>query len=166
MKELTEPEMLQRAAAYCSSSEHCIQEVRKKIGAAGLPDEAADRIIDRLVQEGFIDEERFSHAFVNDKLRFNHWGRVKIGYELQMRGIPSSTYQPALAAIEEEEYENILLQLLKNKMPSVKAKDERDFVLKLMRFAAGRGFESQVTNRCLKRLFEETNEDEVEATLD
>ena len=80
MKQISESEMLHRAAAYCSASERCIQDVEKKIKAAGLAGEESDRIVSRLLQERFIDESRFARYFVNDKLRFNKWGRVKINY--------------------------------------------------------------------------------------
>ena len=60
MKQLSEPEMLHRAAAYCSAAERCIQDVEKKIKAAGLTGEESDRIIARLLKERFIDESRFA----------------------------------------------------------------------------------------------------------
>lgn len=64
MKEITEPEMLHRAAAYCSAAERCIQDVQKKIDAAGLPPDASERIIARLLKERFIDESRYTRFFV------------------------------------------------------------------------------------------------------
>ncbi len=152
MEEMTEKEMLHRAAAYCSSAERCIQEVEKKIADAGLSPEASERIISHLVKEKFIDESRFSQSFVNDKLRFNKWGRVKIGYELRKKNIPSSCYSDALESINEEEYHSILLSLLKAKKKSTRGKDERDIFYKLLRFAAGRGFESNEAIRCLREL--------------
>ena len=89
MKQLNEAEMLHRAAAYCSTAERCIQDIEKKIKAAGLSQEENDRILSRLLKERFIDESRFARYFVNDKLRFNKWGRIKINHELQKKGIPS-----------------------------------------------------------------------------
>ena len=130
MEQITEPEMLRRAAAYCSTAERCIQDVQKKIKAAGLSQEEGERIIARLLQEKFIDEHRFARYFVNDKLRFNKWGRIKIAYELQKRNIPAPIRSEALEGI-----------------------DERDIYIKLLRFAAGRGFESREASRCLKQLF-------------
>ena len=100
MKQISESEMLHRAAAYCSASERCIQDVEKKIKAAGLAGEESDRIVSRLLQERFIDESRFARYFVNDKLRFNKWGRVKINYEMQRKGIPSSIRSEALEGID------------------------------------------------------------------
>lgn len=154
MKEYTESEMLHRAAAYCSAAERCREEVRRKIEAGGLPDEAVDRILDRLAGEKFIDERRFARSFVNDKLRFNKWGRIKIGYELQKKRIPADIREEALAAIDEEEYRGILYDLLKTKKKGTRGKDERDLFYKLLRFAAGRGFESGEAVRCLKQLFD------------
>lgn len=152
MKQLSEQEMLHRAASYCSGAEHCIQDVRKKIDDAGLPEEERDRIIARLLKEKFIDENRFARSFVNDKLRFNKWGRIKIGYELQKKNIPASIRTEALAQIDEQEYLELLTSLLKSKMRTVKGKDDRDIFYKLLRFAAGRGFESRETCECLKQL--------------
>lgn len=152
MKQLSEAEMLHRAAAYCSAAERCIQEVEKKIEAAGLSREESERIIARLLSEKYIDESRYCRFFVNDKLRFNKWGRIKIGYELQKRNIPAATRQEAMDGIDEQEYSDILLSVLKTKIKSVRGKDDRDRFLKLLRFAAGRGFETREAGRCLQQL--------------
>lgn len=153
MKQLSESEMLHRAAAYCSAAERCIQDVEKKIKAAGLTQEESERIIARLLKERFIDENRFAHYFVNDKLRFNKWGRIKIGYELQKKGIPSDIRTEALENIDEQEYQSILFSLLKSKKKSTHGKDQRDLYVKLLRFAAGRGFEGAIISQCLRQLF-------------
>lgn len=162
MKQLTEEELLHRAAAYCSGVERCRQDVEKKIAAAGLPPEATARIIQRLVDERFIDEARFCRSFVNDKLRFNKWGRIRIGYELRQRQIPKALIAEALEAIDEAAYREILKTLLKDKRRSVKAKDKRDLFSKLLRFAAGRGFESESIIKCLQELgdYEELDQED------
>lgn len=160
MKQLSEQEMLHRAAAYCSGVEHCIQDVEKKITAAGLSHEESERIIARLVQEKYIDEGRFARFFANDKLRFNKWGRIKINYELQRKGISSALREEALQNMNEAEYDEILLALLKNKKKSTRGKDDREIRLKLLRFAAGHGFDSRETGRCLKKIFSSDDYDE------
>lgn len=153
MKQASEPEILHRMAAYCSMAERCIQDVEKKIQTAGLPSEASQRIIAKLIKEKFIDENRFTRSFVNDKLRFNKWGRVKIAYELKRRNIPPSVISEALDSIDNQTYQTILLSLLQAKKKTTKGKDERDIFNKLLRFAAGRGFESKESVDCLRRLF-------------
>lgn len=154
MKQMTEAEMLHRAAAYCSAAERCIRDVRKKMEAAGLSTEEEERIIARLVKERFIDEARFARYFVNDKLRFNKWGRIKIGYELQRKNIPANIRTEALNGIDETEYTDILRSLLRAKKKTVRGKDNREIYAKLLRFAAGRGFESREAVRCLNELFQ------------
>ncbi len=163
MKQASESEMLHRAAAYCSASERCIQDVEKKIKAAGLTGEESDRIVARLLKERFIDESRFARYFVNDKLRFNKWGRVKINYEMQRKGIPSDIRSEALANIDEQEYQSILLSLLKSKKKATRGKDDRDVYTKLLRFAAGRGFEMREAGCCLKQLFNSSGYEEYDS---
>lgn len=163
MKQISEQEMLHKAAAYCSAAERCIQDVEKKIAAAGLSGEASERIVARLLEEKYIDESRYCRFFVNDKLRFNKWGRTKLNYELQKKNISPAIRREALDGIDEKEYSEILLSLLKMKKRTVKGKDDRDIYLKLLRFAAGHGFESREAGRCLKQLM---NGDEYENDLE
>ncbi|GAB6394780.1 MAG: RecX family transcriptional regulator [Bacteroidales bacterium] len=158
MKQVSEQEMLHRMAAYCSAGERCIRDVEKKIEAAGLPPEAAERIISRLLKEKYIDENRYARSFVNDKLRFNKWGRIKIAYELHRKNISPAVAQAALAYPDDSEYLSILSSLLREKKKSVKGKDGREVYAQLLRFAAGRGFEHREAVRCLRELFNGDND--------
>jgi len=145
----TEDEMLKKMADYCTRTERCISDVRKKIRYSELPPEAEERIISRLVHEKFIDEERFAKSFVNDMLRFNHWGRVKIAYELKFRNIRPQIYGKALEAIDENEYQTILSTLLNSKLRTTKGRPNEVFQ-KLMRFASTKGFETSLIIKTLK----------------
>lgn len=151
MKVYTEAEMLNRMAAYCSGTERSTDDVRKKLMDADLSPEAAQRIIDRLTSEQFIDEARYARCFVNDKLRFNHWGKIRISNELRMKRLPASYIEEALALINDTEYQTILRNLLVQKRKSVKGKDDRDTTNKLIRFAVGRGFAMRDIIACLRQ---------------
>ena len=124
----------------------------EKLDAADASPEVKERIIRRLEEEKFIDETRFCRSFVNDKLRFNKWGRIKIDFELRNRGISPALREESLGSIDEQYYNELLAELLTNKKKSIKAKDARDAYLKLLRFGAGRGFESNLISRCLQQL--------------
>lgn len=156
MKQSGEQEALHRAAAYCSAAERCILDVLKKIEPFLLSPEESERIIARLCQEKFIDETRFARSFVNDKLQFNKWGRIKIEYELRKKGIPSSIREEALADIDEARYLDTLQNLLLSKQKTIRGKDTRDMYYKLMRFAASRGFTASETNQTLKQILKTT----------
>lgn len=147
-----EAEMLHRAAAYCSTAERCIHDVRKKMASAGLSPESEERIIARLIEEKFIDEARFCRSFVNDKLRFNEWGRIKTSYELRRKGIAQSVIDEALGQIDEDDYRRILTDLLRRKKRTVRSVSDTDLFVKLCRFAANKGYEQSLIVQCVREL--------------
>lgn len=151
-KILTPPEALHRAAALCSTAEHCTADIREKLARWGVTGNDARAIVDRLVQERFIDEQRYAVAFVKDKFRFSGWGRIKIRYALQQKHIDSGDIDNALAAIDEELYTDRLLELLKAKSRTIRDDDPEARRAKLFRFAASRGFESNLIFNALKQL--------------
>jgi len=113
-------EILSILARYCSQAERCVFDVRKKLQSEDLSEEEKQRIIDRLLQEKFIDEKRFSRSFVHDKFKLNGWGRIKIGYELKIRNIKPDDYYEAIESIDEDEYLTVLTDLLTKKKRTVK----------------------------------------------
>ncbi|MDR2775099.1 MAG: RecX family transcriptional regulator [Tannerella sp.] len=160
----TESELLDSLARYCSQAERCVDDVRKKIKSAALTgdrtvdmetpaNDAEKWIIGRLIAEKFIDERRFCRSFVNDKLKFNRWGRIKIGHELKKKNIKPEIYSEAIDSIEEDEYISILSDLLKSKKRSIKGRSAQDVSRKLYRFASSRGFESSLIIKTLKDIF-------------
>lgn len=152
-KELTRKEALSKAAFYCSTSEHCPAEVLEKLKQWGVDDkETQEEIIQCLMEEHYLDEQRFCRAFVHDKYRFNKWGRGKIAMTLKQKSLPTSCINEALETIDEEEYTTILAELLKAKDASIRSASPYERYGKLMRFAIGRGFESEVVNRAIRTL--------------
>ena len=149
---LTEPQALNRAAAYCSRAERSEFAVRKKLAAWELTEDAVKRIIDRLKKEKYLDDTRFTRSFINDKLNFNKWGRTKIIYELKKRSIPESVYRPILDGFSGDEFEKQLIHILSVKIKSVKGKNDYDKKTKLIRFALGRGFTMDLVIKCVDRL--------------
>ena len=155
MNTITEEEALNRMAAYCSAAEHCKAEVNEKLQKWGLPYEVINRIIDRLVVEKFIDEERYCRAFVNDKFRFAKWGKLKIGLALRQKRIDPAVYQPLLAGIDTEEYLAVLKALLESKKKSLHIADGYECRAKLTRFALGRGFSADDIRLCIGNVDED-----------
>lgn len=149
---ITEPQALNRIAAYCSRAERCEYDIRKKLVAWGLPDDAIKRITDRLKKEKFLDDARFARGFINDKLKFNKWGRTKIIYELRKRNISDFVYNSILDELSGDEFENQLIHILSVKVKSVKAKTEYEKKTKLIRFALGRGFSMDMSIKCVNKL--------------
>ena len=151
-KELSAEEARLKAEAYCSLSEHCKSEVLGKLQQWGAPEKTWEAILHHLAKECYVDESRYATFFVRDKYRFNQWGRIKIAQSLRMKHIPSACIDEAMEEIDEQEYLNILTSLLKKKVRSIKASNDYERNGKLVRFAAGHGYEIGDILLCMKRM--------------
>ena len=149
-KEMTEQEAYLQLATLCAQAEHCEQEMRDKMKRWEIDETAQYRIIDRLVKERYIDNERYARAFVKDKIRYNKWGRRKVQQALWMKRIDNDIQQRVLDEIDDKEYLDVLRPLLKQKRKSTKAASDYELNQKLVRFALGRGFTFDIIRQCLE----------------
>ena len=133
-----------KASYYCSLSEHCIKKVREKLVRWETPKEFIDPIIEKLLEQDYINEERFSRAFVKDKFRFNHWGRIKIQTHLRALSISSENITKAMDEIDEDEYAEILDEIVEKKRKTIKKGTDYEIRAKLLRHALSRGFEYEI----------------------
>ena len=148
-KEMTEQEAYLQLAALCAQAEHCQQEMRDKMRRWELDETVQNRIIDRLIKERYVDDERYARAFVKDKIRYNKWGRRKVQQALWKKRIDADIQQRVLDEIDEKEYLDVLRPLLKQKRKSIKAESDYELNQKLLRFALGRGFGFDIIRQCL-----------------
>ena len=147
---IDEKEALSRITRFCSMAEHCRAEIEEKLRKWGLPGDAIKRIINTLEQESYVDEARFSRAFIRDKYRFDKWGKVKIAQTLRLKHIPEAIYIPLMSeVVDQEEYQAILCKLLSAKRRSLHAESDYELNAKLVRYALGRGFEITDIGRCI-----------------
>ena len=161
MKQKTEQDAYLTLAALCARSEHCQYEMLEKMRRWELSDEAQARVMEKLVSERYVDDERFARAFVIDKIRYNKWGRRKVEQAMWMKHIDKDIQQRVLDEIDDKEYVNVLKPLLRQKQRSVKAASEYEQRQKLVRFALGRGFGFDIIKQCME-VDEEAFEDEDE----
>ena len=115
-----------------------------------LSDEAQARIMERLVKERYVDDERYARAFVKDKVRYNKWGRRKIEQALWQKHIDDDIRQRILDEIDDEEYLSILRPLLQQKRKSTKAQSDYELNQKLIRFALSRGYTYDIIRQCIE----------------
>lgn len=151
-KSYTFDELLHKAASYCSISEHCAYDLYEKLKAWEVDTKQADEIVQHLIDENFLNEERFAVAFVRDKFRFNKWGKIKIKYALRQKKIENVLVDKALNAIDDGEYEEMLASILQSKLKTLKWEYEYEKMGKLFNFAQNRGFESSVIDRVIRQM--------------
>lgn len=146
---MTEQEAFFKLSALCASAEHCLHEMSEKMRRWELPDDVRERVLRRLTDEKYVDEERYCRSFVADKIRYNKWGRLKIEQALAVKRIPRDISTAVLDEIDDEEYVAVLRPLLQSKRKSVKAASEYERNQKLIRFAMSRGFGYDIIKKAL-----------------
>ena len=155
MKQKTEQEAYQQLAALCAQAEHCEWEMREKMDHWEIDEMVQNRILQHLIKERYVDDERYARAFVKDKVRYNKWGRRKVEQALWQKHISEDIRQQVLDEVDNEEYLEVLRPLLKQKRKTIKAQNDYELSQKLMRFALGRGFTFDIIRQCI-----EVNEEE------
>ncbi len=141
MRTLTQNEALLKAIAYCSIAERSQNDVIQKLADWGVLHEHVEPILTHLLNERYVDLDRFTRAYIHDRFLHDKWGRIKIAQGLRLKGIDKQTIDKHMADIPEDEYCTALQELLKKKSPSVKARNNYERNCKLIRFAQSRGFE-------------------------
>lgn len=137
---------LEKAAKYCAYQERCHWEVEKKFREWNIDEEIQDEVISELIQQNFLNEERYAKAFVQGKVNIKKWGRYKIKMELQSRQISTYSVNKALQEIDEEKYILNLQELLQKKAQTVLAKNDFEKKMKLLKFLSSKGYETEIIN--------------------
>lgn len=149
MNTMTEQEAFLRLATLCAQAEHCEYEMLEKMRRWQLPDEAQARVMQRLVSERYVDNNRYALAFARDKVKYNKWGRRKVEQALWQKRIADDIRQQVLDDISDRDYVAVLRPLLQQKRRSVKARNDYELRMKLIQFALGRGFTMDVIRQCI-----------------
>lgn len=152
VKSLSKEQALQRAASLCSGSEHCVSQVQEKLLSWGLPDDDAEAVIARLMDEKFIDNTRFARAYCHDKFCYSHWGRIKIGQMLRHLHVSDADIAEGMAVIPEEEYLQAIADAASQKNRSLRDNDAYQRKGKLVRHLLSRGFEMSLVLDAVEEL--------------
>ena len=160
MKEVTEQGAYLQLAQLCARSEHCQHDMQEKMRRWGMSDEAQARVMQRLVGERYVDDERYARAFVRDKIRYNKWGRRKVEQALWMKRIDDDIRERVLGEVDDGEYLAVLRPLLKQKCRSTKAATDYELNQKLAKFALGRGFTFDIIRQCIDGDIDEVGDEE------
>ncbi len=140
-----------KAQSYCAYQERCEQELRLKCREWGLNNSDTRILLDKLCEDDFLNEERFATAYARGKFRIKKWGKIRIRQELISRQVPSEAIKIGLKAIDEEgNYEDILVEVMQNKLPDYEGDAQK--TQKLVHYTISRGFESDLVWQKIKLL--------------
>ena len=123
--------ILEKMRSYCMYQERCILEVKKKLSRLHVVPKSKSKIIDRLIEDDYLNEVRFSKLFIQGKLRIKKWGRIKLNYELSIRGIKKFIIDEEINKISKEDYYQYFNEFSNNKIKTLtgsKEQKKRSFV--------------------------------------
>jgi regulatory protein len=152
-KPLTPDQVLDKMAKYCAYQERCVKDVRDKLKTFEIPEEEKAKILDYLLDNRFVNDERFAKSFVRGKVNQSGWGVNKIRFHLIQKGIDKDIIEEALGQTDEEAYRQRLIEILKTKAKTVKADSDFEKKRKLAAYAMQKGFEGSLVWEVLKEYF-------------
>ena len=153
-KQLTGEQALQKIKQYCAYQERCHVEVKEKLYTYGLFKQQVEELLSRLIEEDYLNEERFAIQFAGGRFRMKQWGRVKIKYELKQKKVSEYCIQKALTQIDEEAYQKTLHQLANKKWKDISEKEPEKFtrMSKMTDYLLHKGFEAELVRTEVKRV--------------
>ena len=151
-KYLTKEQALQKLKHYCAYQERSHHEVKEKLYSLGVWKKEHDEIIATLIEENYLNEERFAIAFAGGRFRIKQWGRVKIKYELKQKQVSEYCIKKALKQIDEADYLKVLNKLAKAKYALLKNEQYLVRKKKTMDYLMAKGFEAELIKRIVENI--------------
>jgi regulatory protein len=147
-------EVLIKAANFCAYQERTHKEVRKRLAELEVLGDESEEIITYLIENNYLNEERFARIFAGSKFRVKKWGRIKIRQELKMRGVSEYNLKAGMSEIDGDDYIVTLQELIEKKSKDIKDNNKLIIKQKLVKYALSKGFENDlvfdVVSRFLK----------------
>ncbi len=154
----TPEQAIPKIKQYCAYQERCHVEVREKLYSYGLYKKEVESIISLLIEENFLNEERFAIMYAGGKFRMNHWGKVKIKQALKFKQVTDYCIKKALKEIDETSYQKTFQKLAEQKLKALKS--ERNIFAKkrkLQDYLLQKGYESGLVREEVGRIGKKLN---------
>lgn len=150
---LTPDQAFQKIKQYCAYQERCHSEVKEKLYSFSLYKKEVEEILSKLIEENYLNEERFAIQYAGGKFRMKQWGRVKIKYSLKQKQVSEYCIKKALATIPETDYLRVLQKLFDQKLKSLRS-EKNIFIKKrkLQDHLLQKGFESSLINPLIGKM--------------
>lgn len=118
--------IIEKIQSYCLYQDRCVMEVKNKLYSFKVSSQLVENIVEYLIDNDFLNEERYTKMFIQGKLRIKKWGRIKLKYELRSKGIDIKTINEHINQINEEDYMNYFNEFSTSKIKFLKGtKDQK-----------------------------------------
>jgi regulatory protein len=150
---------LQKLRHYCAYQDRCHKEVKEKLFSYGVYGADAERLISTLIEDEFLNEERYACSYARGHFRMRQWGRARITYELKQKGISTYCIQKAMKEIPEDSYLETLQSLMKKKAETLSNLEKNyDKRQKIAAFLIQKGYEFPLVQQELGQFLNESSE--------
>ena len=143
--------LLAKMQNYCSYQERSFFDVKTKLISWNVQEKIMDKIISKLVDQDYLNEERYAKAFTGGKFRINKWGKNKIINELHKKQIPDIYIQIGINEIDDNEYFNTLKEIISKKDANLKIANQEKRMQKLANYAISRGYDRGIVWKILNQ---------------
>ena len=153
-KQLTKEQALQKLRHYCGYQERSHAEAKEKLYSYGLRKQAVEESLAQLIEENYLNEERFAIQFAGGKFRMKQWGRVKIKHALKQKQVSAYCINKAMKELDNEDYDKTLHKLAKQKWNSIKGEGVNLFVKmgKTTDYLLQKGYEPELIKLAINKL--------------
>lgn len=118
--------IIEKIQSYCLYQDRCVMEVKNKLYSFKVSSQLVENIVEYLIDNDYLNEERYTKMFIQGKLRIKKWGRIKLKYELRSKGIDIKTINEHINQITEEDYMNYFNEFSTSKIKFLKGtKDQK-----------------------------------------
>jgi len=150
---LSKEQALPKIKQYCTYQERCHAEVKEKLYAFGLYKKDVEQLMSQLIEENYLNEERFAIQYAGGKFRMNQWGRIKIKYALKQKQVSDYCIKKALKEINESDYKKTLQKLVEQKLKTLKG-EKNIFIKKrkLQDYLLQKGYEGELVREVVNDL--------------
>lgn len=155
---LSKEQALQKLKHYCGYQERCHQEVKEKLYSYGLHKNQVEALISTLIEENYLNEERFAVQYAGGKFRVNEWGKFKIRHALQQKQVSEYCIKKGLKEIDDEDYRKTLQKLTEVKWKLLKEKNVLVKKRKVHAYLLQKGFEGTLIDDVIRVLVKEGKE--------
>ncbi len=144
VKSISKQEALAKAMRYCAYQERCHYEVSTKLSNLALDNSVIEEVMAKLIEEGFLNEERYAKVFAEGKFHLKKWGKLKIQKALVDKRVSETCISRGLDEIPEQDYHDTLEELIRKKGPEIKSSNDYQWKHKLATFVIRKGYEPEL----------------------
>lgn len=145
-----------KIAQYCAFQERSFLDVSNKLKAWEVPEELQETLLQLLIEEGYLDQERFANTYTRGKINLKKWGKTKVRMHLKHKGVDDEAIQQSLGQIDMDQYHDNAYKLALQKLKTIKNQDNALIVKqKIYRYLLSKGFEMDIIQKAVDKVLKQ-----------